>query len=81
MRKTRTCGSTKWIEILVGLGVWIEKQWGREGSMRHPRNLLWGRERGPEFQELTCGFLHIDRWHRPKAEELVARGKALGVFS
>ena len=50
-------------------------------TMKHPRSLLWGRERGPEFQELTCGFLHIDRWHRPTAEVLVARGKALGVLS
>ena len=50
-------------------------------TMKHPRSLLWGRERCPEFQELTCGFLHIDRWHRPTAEELVARGKALGVLS
>ena len=64
---------------------WLKKKEGamllQTLTMRHPRNLLWGRERGPEFRELTCGFLHIDRWHRPTAEELVARGKTLGVLS
>ena len=42
-------------------------------------NLLWGRGRGPAFQEGTCVFLRIVRWHGPTAEERVARGPQQGV--
>ena len=54
----------------MGLGVCIEKQWGSKRIDAAPF---------PEFQELTCVFLRIGRWHGPTAEELVARGEGLGV--
>ena len=62
----------------MGLGVWNEKQWGRQGSMRLWRNLLWGRGRGPAFQERTCVFCASfdGTGPRPKSAWLAARSRA-----
>ena len=46
-----------------------------------PSQFIVGERAGPRVPIIHLLFLHIDRWHRPTAEELVARGKALGVFS
>ncbi len=56
----------------MGLGVWIEKQWGRKGSMQHIAQ---------SSKNALVFFVHIDGWHGPTAEELVTRGKGIGVLS
>ena len=50
-------------------------------TINHSRNLQWGARARPRVPITRLWFLHIDRWRRPKAEEPVARGKALGVLS